>query len=66
MAESKESKKNGKAASIDAIYQKYARGVIRTLASTEFYDFFMDVLSRAENEIQFSNRHCEKIIAPNG
>ena len=64
MAESKESKKNGKAASIDAIYQKYARGVIRTLASTEFYDFFMDVLSRAENEIQFSNRRCEKIIDP--
>ena len=64
MAESKESKKSGKAASIDAVYQKYARGVIRTLASTEFYEFFMDVLSRAENEIQFSNRRCEKIIDP--
>ena len=64
MVESKESKKSGKAASIDAVYQKYARGVIRTLASTEFYEFFMDVLSRAENEIQFSNRRCEKIIDP--
>lgn len=64
MAESKEHKKSGKAASIDAVYNKYARSVIRTLASTEFYEFFMDVLSRAENEIQFSNRRCEKIIDP--
>ena len=64
MADAKGNKKNGQAASIDAVYQKYARGVIRTLASTEFYDFFMDVISRAENEIQFSNRRCEKIIDP--
>lgn len=64
MAEAKGKKKGGKQASIDAVYQKYTRSVIRTLASTEFYDFFMDVLSRAENEIQFSNRRCEKIIDP--
>lgn len=64
MADAKGNKKSGKAASIDAVYQKYARGVIRTLASTEFYDFFMDVISRAENEIQFSNRQCVKVIDP--
>ena len=64
MADTKGNKKSGKAASIDAVYQKYARGVIRTLASTEFYDFFMDVISRAENEIQFSNRQCVKVIDP--
>lgn len=63
MAE-KNGKKSGKAASVDAVYQKYARGVIRTLASTEFYDFFMDVISKAENQIQFSNRQCQKIIDP--
>ncbi len=64
MAEAKSGKKSGKAASIDAVYQKYARSVIRTLASTEFYDFFMDVISKAENEIQFSNRQCLKVIDP--
>lgn len=64
MADAKTGKKSGKAATIDAVYQKYARGVIRTLASTEFYDFFMDVISKAENEIQFSNRQCLKVIDP--
>ncbi|MBR3778448.1 MAG: hypothetical protein IKL13_01820 [Clostridia bacterium] len=53
-----------KAASIDAVYQKYARGVIRTLASSDFYEFFMDVISKANNEFQFSNRRCEKVIDP--
>ena len=63
MAETK-GKKNGKASTIDAVYEKYTRSVIRTLASTEFYDFFMDVMSSAENQIQFSNRQCEKVIDP--
>ena len=64
MAEAKKSKKTGKTASIDAVYQKYARSIIRTLASTEFYDFFMDVISKAENQVQFSNRQCVKVIDP--
>lgn len=69
VAESAKSKKNDskvskKTATIDSIYQKYARGVIRTLASTEFYEFFMDMIDRAENEFQFSNRRCEKIVDP--
>lgn len=53
-----------KTASIDAVYQKYARGVIRTLASSDFYEFFMDMIQKAENEFQFSNRRCEKVIDP--
>lgn len=61
MAEKNNSKKS---ASIDAIYQKYARGVIRTLASSDFYEFFMDMIKKAENEFQFSNRRSEKIIDP--
>lgn len=61
MAEKNTSKKS---ASIDAIYQKYARGVIRTLASSDFYEFFMDMIEKAENEFQFSNRRSEKIIDP--
>ena len=60
MAEKNTSKK----ATMDAIYQKYARGVVRTLASSEFYEFFMDMIQKAENEVQFSNRRAEKIIDP--
>ncbi len=57
-------KSSKKSATIDAVYQKYARGVIRTLASTDFYEFFMDMIDRAENEFQFSNRRSEKVIDP--
>lgn len=64
MAEAKKPRKNSKQVSIDAVYAKYTRSVIRTLASTEFYEFFMDVISRADSEIQFSNRQCMKVIDP--
>lgn len=47
---------------IDPIYQKYVKSVLRSLSSTEFYEFFMDSLSRAENQFQFSNRRLEKIV----
>ena len=67
MPESAKQKKSGankKNGTIDAVYQKYARGVIRALASTDFYEFFMDMIDKAENQFQFSNRRCEKIIDP--
>ena len=47
---------------IDPIYQKYVKSVIRTLGTTDFYDFFMTSIARAENEFQFSNRRVEKIV----
>ena len=47
---------------IDPIYLEYTKGVIRTLADTEFYQFFMDRISSADNEFQFSNRRVEKIV----
>lgn len=47
---------------IDPIYQKFSRSIVRTLESTEFYEYFMDALSRAKNEFQFSNRKMEKIV----
>ena len=47
---------------IDTIYQKYTKSVIRALGSTEFYEFFMDAVSRAENRFQFSNRKMEKTV----
>lgn len=47
---------------IDHIYQKYVKGVIRTLGSTEFYEYFMAAIAGANNEIQFSNRRMEKLV----
>ena len=44
---------------IDPLYEKYTKSVIRALGSTEFYEFFMDSVSRAENQFQFSNRRME-------
>ncbi|MBE6652395.1 MAG: hypothetical protein E7610_03135 [Ruminococcaceae bacterium] len=47
---------------IDPIYQKYVKSVVRALSSSDFYDYFMDSIGRAENEIQFSNRRMEKLV----
>ena len=47
---------------IDPIYQKYTRSIIRTLSSTDFYEFFMDAISKADNRFQFSNRKLEKTV----
>ncbi|MBQ3192134.1 MAG: hypothetical protein IJO21_06095 [Oscillospiraceae bacterium] len=47
---------------IDPLYQKYTKSVIRALGSTEFYEFFMDAISKAENEFQFSNRKLVKTV----
>lgn len=66
MAESKKpaetKSRTKKTATIDPIYQKFSRSVIRALGSTEFYEYFMDAISRADNEIQFSNRRIEKYV----
>lgn len=47
---------------VDPIYQKFTRSIIRSLASTEFYQFFMDSLACAHNQIQFSNRKMIKTV----
>lgn len=47
---------------IDPIYQKYTKSVIRALGSTDFYEFFMDAISRAQNQFQFSNRKLVKTV----
>lgn len=51
-----------KTRTIDPLYQKYTKSVIRALGSTEFYEFFMDAIGRADNQFQFSNRKLEKIV----
>lgn len=47
---------------IDPLYQKYTKGVIRALGSTDFYEYFMDCVARAETQIQFSNRKMIKTV----
>lgn len=47
---------------IDPVYQKFTRSVIRALGTNEFYEYFMDAISRADNEFQFSNRRMEKTV----
>lgn len=51
-----------KVQTVDPIYQKFTRSVVRALDSSEFYAFFMDAVSKAENQIQFSNRQLEKHV----
>lgn len=61
----KETKRSGgkkKLSVIDPVYLKFTKGVIRAIGSTDFYEYFMDAVSHAENEIQFSNRRLEKWI----
>ena len=60
MAEKKNGKNKG--VLIDPIYQKFTRSVLRAISSTEFYAYFMDAVSHAENEFQFSNRKLEKAV----
>lgn len=68
MAEIKEkpntSKKGGKkkASSIDPVYQKFTKTVMRTLASSDFYEYFMDSIAVSKRQMQFSNRKVEKIV----
>lgn len=47
---------------IDHIYRRFVRGISRAIGSTEFYEFFMDSISGARNEFQFSNRRVVKSI----
>ncbi len=47
---------------IDPIYQKFVRSVTRAIGSTEFYQYFMNAVSGADNEFQFSNRKVVKTV----
>jgi len=47
---------------IDPIYKKYASRVISAVSSTDFYDYFMEVIGAGKNSFQFSNRHVEKSV----
>lgn len=46
----------------EELFEKYVKNTIRTLGSTEFYEYFMGAMAQGQNEIQFSNRRMEKIV----
>ena len=64
MAEKENGKTGGKKklSLIDPVYLKFTKGVIRAIGSMDFYEYFMDAVAHANNEIQFSNRRMEKWI----
>ncbi|MCD8376936.1 MAG: hypothetical protein LUD69_08325 [Oscillospiraceae bacterium] len=47
---------------IDPMYDRFVDSLLKTVGSTEFYQYFMQTLAAAETEIDFSNRHLEKHI----
>ena len=47
---------------IDPLYQKYVKSVVRALGSSQFYEYFMEALEGAQNQIQFSNKRMEKVV----
>ncbi len=56
----KKSRKN--LSTIDPIYRKFSKNVVRTLMSTDFYEYFMDAIASSKRQMQFSNKKVEKII----
>lgn len=53
---------SGQQSLIDPIYKQFVRSVTRAIGSTEFYEYFMDAISGADNEFQFSNRKVVKNV----
>lgn len=49
-------------ATIDDVYNTFVKGVVHAIGSTSFYEFFMDAISQAQNEFQFSNRKLIKTV----
>ncbi len=47
---------------IDPIYRQYASRIIKYVASTEFYEYFMAMVENGKNTMQFSNRKIEKTV----
>ncbi len=47
---------------IDPIYKQYAARIIKYVASTDFYEYFMLMLENGKHTMQFSNRRVEKLV----
>ena len=57
----KKRSKRGRAL-IDPVYQRFVNAVTRSIGSTDFYEFFMECMSKAATEIQFSNKKLVKTV----
>ncbi len=47
---------------IDPIYKQYATRLVKYVASTDFYEYFMSMLENGKNTMQFSNRKILKTV----
>ncbi len=47
---------------IDPIYKQYASRIIKAVASTDFYEYFMQLIQSGRNDFQFSNRRVDKTV----
>lgn len=47
---------------VDPVYQKFVKGILRAIGSTDFYSYFMRSIGGADNQIQFSNRKMIKTV----
>ena len=60
----KKTEHGGPASLVDPVYRKFTRSVQRALSGDDFYQFFMESIANADNQIQFSNRREVKSVDP--
>lgn len=49
---------------IDPVYKKFTAKAFQTLASTEFYEYFMAMMSQGSHNFQFTNKRVNKNVDP--
>lgn len=49
---------------IDPVYKKFTAKAFQALASTEFYEYFMAMISQGSHEFQFTNKRLNKEVDP--
>lgn len=64
MAAGKNKPVNKRRRLIDPIYKKFTAQAFKTLTSSEFYDYFMSMISRGNHEFQFTNKRLNKDVDP--
>ena len=60
----KKTEHGGPASLVDPVYRKFTLSVQRALSGDDFYQFFMESIANADNQIQFSNRREVKSVDP--
>lgn len=64
MAAGKDKPENKRRRLIDPVYKKFTAKAFQTLASTEFYEYFMAMMSHGSHDFQFTNKRINKEVDP--